>query len=71
MYEDYNKAKKRGDREFRRALSAGRYPYLPALDDILDNQQQQNQISLGVTEIPLSMIVGTKTAGRQFQETKR
>lgn len=65
MYEDYNKAKKRGDREFRRAISAGRYPYLPALDDILDNQQQQNQISLGVTEIPLSMIVGTKTAGRQ------
>ncbi len=65
MVEDYSKARKRGEREFRRAVSEGRYPYLPALDDILDNRQQQNQIPLGVTEIPLSMIVGTKTAGRQ------
>ena len=65
MVEEYNKAKKRGDKEYRKAVAAGKYPYLPALDDILDNQQQQSQLSLGISEIPLSMIVGTKTAGRQ------
>ena len=65
MIADYRQAKKRGDREYRRAISQGRYPYLPALDDILDKSNQQNQIPLGITELPLSMIAGTKTAGRQ------
>ena len=65
MIEDYNKAHRRGEREYRRCISAGKYPYLPALDDFLDVSRQQNQVPLGVTEIPLSMIVGTKTAGRQ------
>ena len=35
MREDYEKAKHLADREYRRALSQGRYPYPPALDDFL------------------------------------
>ena len=65
MIEDYNKARKKGERDYRRAIAQGRYPYLPALDDFLETSRQQNQIPLGVCEIPLSMIAGTKTAGRQ------
>ena len=65
MIEDYNRARKRGEREYRHCIYSGRYPYLPALDDFLEIQKQQNQVSLGIMEIPLSMIVGTKTAGRQ------
>ena len=71
MEEDYIKAKRRGERDYRKAVASGRYPYLPALDDFLDNKRQQNQISLGISEVPISMIVGTKTAGRQnaFSDT--
>ena len=65
MIEDYRAAKKRGEREYRRALSQGAYPYPPALDDFLEKTKQGQQIPLGVTELPLRLIVGTKTAGRQ------
>ena len=65
MLEDYNKAHRRGERDYRHAVMNGQYPYLPALDDFLDLKHQQSQVSLGINEIPISMIVGTKTAGRQ------
>ena len=35
MVEDYAKARKMGRKQVREALSAGRYPYPPALDDML------------------------------------
>ena len=65
MIEDYKAAKKRGEREYRRALSRGEYPYPPALDDFLEKAKQGQQIPLGITELPLRLIAGTKTAGRQ------
>ena len=33
--EQYNQARRRGQREYREAIAAGRYPYLPVLGDIL------------------------------------
>ncbi len=65
MLDDYVKARKRGEKEYRRAVAAGRYPYLPALDDIMEPSRAYQQVSLGINEVPLSMIVGTKTAGRR------
>ncbi|MBR2258266.1 MAG: BMP family ABC transporter substrate-binding protein [Blautia sp.] len=65
MVEDYTKAHKKAEKEYRSDVGSGRYPYLPALDDILGETPVQGQISLGIQEIPLSMIVGTKTTGRQ------
>lgn len=65
MQEDYARARRLGLREYHRATSAGRYPYLTALDDILPEGTLPAEIPVGLMEIPLSMVVGTKTAGRQ------
>lgn len=62
--EQYNQARRRGQREYREAIAAGRYPYLPVLDDILQNAKVEAQLPLGVVEVPLAQVVGTKTAGR-------
>ena len=62
--EQYNQARRRGQREYREAIAAGRYPYLPVLDDILQNARVEAQLPLSVVEVPLAQVVGTKTAGR-------
>lgn len=61
---DYSAALKRGIRSYQNALSKGFYPYLPVLDDILSYTEVSTQTSLGLMDIPLSKIIGTKTAGR-------
>ena len=63
--EDYLKALKSGKTAYRKSLSRGEYPYLPALDEIVDNQSIRTEEPLGLVSIPLDQIVGTKTAGRQ------
>lgn len=63
--DDYMKALKSGKTAYRRALSKGEYPYLPALDEIVDHQIIRTEEPLGIVSIPLDQIVGTKTAGRQ------
>lgn len=66
MQEDYKNAKKLGDKEVRKAVLNGRYPYLSALDSILgDKVNALSTKNLGIVEIPLDAIVGTKTEGRQ------
>ncbi len=65
MQEDYLKARKLGEKEYRRALQKGHYPYLPALDYMLGNEILQRESRVGVMEIPVSMIAGTRTQGRQ------
>lgn len=65
MLEDYSKARKLGLRQVDRDVSEGRYPYPPALDDILKNQGYQGEVPIGLAEIDLSLIAGTKTRGRQ------
>lgn len=64
MIEDYRKAQKRGRREVSHALSRGLYPYLPALDEVLDGSRGAGEIPVGVREIPMALIVGTKTHAR-------
>lgn len=65
MKEDYLKAKKLGDKARRHAAIRGEDPYLPALEDFLAPGETGAEIPLGVREIPLSLIVGTRTRGRQ------
>lgn len=64
MIEDYRKACKRGRREVSDAVSHGRYPYLPALDDILGDTRGSGEVPVGVREIPMELVVGTKTKAR-------
>ncbi len=65
MIMDYSKAKKLGEREYRRRLVRGQYPYLPSLEEMVSGVDHMPEISLGLAEIPLDMVVGTRTTGRQ------
>ena len=62
--EYYLKAQKLAQRDYREKTAAGQSPFLPVLDDILQNVQVENQLPLGLIEMPLDLLVGTKTAGR-------
>ena len=63
-YDNYISALKAGQKEYRERLSKGDYPYLPALDEILSFTKVEYEINLGLCEIPLELIVGTRTRGR-------
>lgn len=63
-YEKYNNALKAAQKEYRARLLKGDYPYLPALDEILSYVKVEYEVSLGLCEVPLELIVGTRTRGR-------
>ncbi len=62
---DYQKALKMGEKASRAAAARGESPCLAALDDFLRTADVLDEVNLGVMEIPLEQIVGTKTAGRR------
>ena len=64
MEDFYGEALKLGQKEYRKCVSAGGYPFLPALDDMIPEQKMLNTSSLGIVQIPIEHIVGTKTNGR-------
>ena len=61
---DYATALKQGRRSYQSALTKGEYPYLPVLDDLMSYTEVARVDNLGIIDIPLSKIIGTKTAGR-------
>lgn len=63
--EDYRGALKQGQREYRACISGGRYPYLQVLDEVLRFAERQGEEDLGLVDIPVERIVGTKTEGRK------
>ncbi len=63
-FEKYNNALKAAQKEYRANLQKGNYPYLPALDEILSYVKVEYEVNLGLCEIPLELIVGTRTRGR-------
>lgn len=65
MLDDYRKARKLAGKQLQIDVAAGRYPYLPALDDILKGEGCQGEIPIGTTEIDIALIAGTRTRGRQ------
>jgi basic membrane lipoprotein Med (substrate-binding protein (PBP1-ABC) superfamily) len=60
----YEKAHKLALKDFRNKTSSGHYPYLQVLDDILSYTDITSEIPLGLKDIHLDQIVGTRTAGR-------
>lgn len=60
----YNYANKLAKKYYKKAISENRDPYVPALDDIIDTTGL-NTVSLGVIDIPIYLIVGTKTCARR------
>ena len=55
MQSDYEKARKDGERAYRRAVMSGQYPYLPALDSMGQDIDRLAVRDLGVEEVPISM----------------
>ncbi len=64
MLEDYKAAKKLGDEAAKKAISEGKSPYLPVLDQYLEGKRTAGETRLGLLELPLDMIAGNKTVGR-------
>ncbi len=65
MLDEYLKAQKSAQREYKARMAKGELPYVEALDDIiLDNNTMKSQ-ALGTIEIPTWLISGTKTRARQ------
>ena len=60
----YKEALKSGQKEKRRLISQGSYPYLPVLEDMVSKERMNSGTKLGVLNIPAEFLVGTKNAGR-------
>jgi Uncharacterized ABC-type transport system, periplasmic component/surface lipoprotein len=62
--EDYNKAYRMGKREYQHRMMKGQLPTLQVLDEILPPKGFYSEVPLGLVQIPVNQIVGTKTGGR-------
>lgn len=62
--EIYEKVYKLALKDFRHKTSKGMYPYLQVLDDILSYTDILAEVNLGLVDIPLDQVIGTKSAGR-------
>ncbi len=64
MSQEYAKARKAAQKAYRQDMAAGRYPYLKVLDELLAFTPTEGENDLGLIEIPLKLVAGTKTSGR-------
>jgi len=60
----YHDALRQAQKEFRACASKGEYPYLPALDAILSPEELLHTGDLGIIQVPLEFVTGTRTDGR-------
>lgn len=65
MSEHYRKARAIGRRQVRDDIARGIYPYLPALDTMVDDIATLHELPVGLMEIRCELIMGTRTRGRQ------
>ena len=70
-YSDYVKASKIGKKDYQSKVLKGQLPTLEVLDDILHSTRDYHEVSLGLVNIPLDQIVGTKTSGRSKTNTRK
>ena len=62
--EDYQKAYKLGKKDYQARMMRGELPTLQVLDDILPPKGSYSEVPLGLVQIPIDQIVGTKSDGR-------
>lgn len=60
----YKDAQKLAQKEFRACTSRGQYPYLPVLDDFVSADRLAGGTDLGLVQIPMEFVVGTRSVGR-------
>ena len=61
--EEYQKAYKMGKKDYQARMARGESPTLPVLDEILP-KGNYSEVPLGLVQIPIDQIVGTKSGGR-------
>ena len=59
---EYEKAYRLGKKEYQHRMMRGQQPTLKVLDEILPSRGTFKEVPLGLVQIPLKQIVGTKTA---------
>ena len=62
--DEYMKALRQGQKEFKELSAAGRDPYPVVLDELLPNQSDLTVQELPAQDIPIERVVGSKSAGR-------
>lgn len=62
--DDYSKAYKAGKKDYQARMMRGQLPTLEVLDDILPSRGSYSEVPLGLVQIPMEQIAGTKTGGR-------
>ena len=62
--EDYIKAYKMGKKDYQARMMRGEVATLKVLDDILPSRGSYSEVPLGLVQIPIDQIVGTKSGGR-------
>ena len=65
MLDEYLKAQKSAQREYKARMAKGELPYVEALDDVIHDNNTMKSQPLGTIEIPTWLISGTKTRARQ------
>lgn len=64
-YAEYEKALSMGHKEKRAYTSKGLCPYPPVLDEVLEGVDTRGEVNLGLVDVPIELIIGTRSAGRQ------
>ena len=62
--DEYAQALRLGQKEYRELLMSNRNPHPLVLDEILPEGMVEKIVDVGLVDIPMERIVGTKTAGR-------
>jgi len=62
--QDYMSALKLGKKEYNACVNRGSYRYLPVLENLVPEDGIDSEVSLGVDQIPLRLVVGTCNAAR-------
>ena len=62
--DEYYLALRKGQKEYRELMMAGKNPHPAVLDEILPELSTETVLNIGLVDIPAERIVGTKTAGR-------
>ena len=60
----YKEAQKKAEKEFRVCTARGEHPCLLVLDDFIPAERLNRGIDMGMEQIPMEFIVGTRTSGR-------
>ena len=62
--EEFNRALKLGQKEYKEAAAAGKPMHPLVLDEILGEDRTESVVDVGLVEIPAERIIGVKAAGR-------